>query len=331
MNFEEFLQQRRKWLRAHPEHKDGGETALYRFLKQKHSEALPEILPSEHSNAPHRCHLTEVFLDFLQLSRVWKPNVLVSEGVRHSLKIIFNIWKEEGRMALLPGDVYPAYIELAKEVGIRHMLFSQRDFSVDAIPDLGGEVKLGILLCDPIKPWATGPVSISTLQKLLKLQTKDVQIVLDSAYDFKRNSNSETLALIRSQAPIIRLSSLSKGWLIPLHGGFVVGPTSIMEKWRPYFSNEKSQPEKLKIAYAALTERKEMYETVQQIIFEHQMHGLETLHQLSIPVDSFHQYFAHTPISWKELRDQHKVFGIPASVFGDSYLEKGTIISLLNL
>lgn len=331
MNFEEYNQQRLYWLQAHPNGKDGGETNLYRTLTQKHPEHFPSIAASEDPKAQYRCHLAEVFLDFLRLSPVWKPNVLISHGVRNSLKIILQIWKDEGRTAILPGDVYPVYIELAKEVGIPFKTFEQHHFDPDDLSQLRDSKTYGLLLCDPVKPWATGPISPSVVQKILNKHSKNLQLVLDVAYDFKRNASAELLTQIKGQAPLILLSSISKGWLLPFHSGFVVGPTSIMEQWRPSFTKETIDREKIKISYAALTAHSDRYERVQQTVSEIQQHGIEALQKAGIPLTNFHQYFAVTPLDWEKLRDEHGIMGIPSSIFGSKNMSGGTIISLLKI
>lgn len=329
MDFKQYSEYRNQLLEQNPAIMDGGETNLYRFLKDSHPDELPEIVPSAHKDAEYRCHVADVYLNFLGLSRRWKSQLLISHGVRHSLSIIFKIWASEGRVAYLPSDVYPMYEQLAHEAGLDCISFSQVEWMNKPYELVGQQEKAGVLLCDPIKPWCLGGVAVEQWKSLLN--HKGVEVVLDSAYDIRATLNAEFLTQLRQDAPIVRLSSLSKGWLIPNHAGFVLGPSSIIDKWRPVFIKESIDKHKLRIAYQALTQDSSRYQVVKGLVSKHQKKGLQLLLSHRIPVTCSHHYFAIVPWSWKFLLDNTGILAVPPSVFGMEGFDDQCVVSLLGL
>jgi len=232
----EFLAQREALKRSRPGLIDRAELNLYRSL----GPLFPAIAPSTHREAPYRCHLAERFLAHLELPAEWKARTLVSHGVRRSLRALFGLVK---RVAI-PSDVYPVYLQLAAEAGVQVATY-------ESTQELGlREDCDAVLICEPSKPWGTALTDQQT-DALITWARGGKLIIIDSAYATPPTKNA--LRLLETGHAAL-LCSLSKGWLIPDHGGICIVPEDWMPRARPAFAALPKDEGKLRIAYAALTE-----------------------------------------------------------------------------
>jgi histidinol-phosphate/aromatic aminotransferase/cobyric acid decarboxylase-like protein len=296
MKHEDFLQLRAQLKRERPGLLDCAELNVYRSLRPH----FGAIAPSTHAEAPYRCHLAERFLAQLHLPAEWKARTHVSHGVRRSLKALFTVFAKEKLRVAVPADVYPVYLQLAAEAGLRVTTFEGAPTALEAL-DV-------VLLCEPSKPWGT------TLDATPWLKWKGL-VVLDSAYATPPTSGA--LRLLHAGRAML-LCSLSKGWLIPDHGGVCIVPPEWFERTRAAFTSLEKDVEKLRVAYAALTEHAQRPLAVAKVLAARarlldELTGARPELRASRCVG----YFATSARSFEELLGLG-VLGVPARVFGST-------------
>jgi histidinol-phosphate/aromatic aminotransferase/cobyric acid decarboxylase-like protein len=278
---------------------DRAELNLYRSLGPH----FPVIAPSTHREAPYRCHLAERFLAHLDLPAEWKARTLVSHGVRRSLRALFGLL---GRVAI-PSDVYPVYLQLAAQAGTQVLPYESTQ-----------ELSLGdcdaLLICEPSKPWGTSLTDQQT-DALISWAKPGKLIILDSAYATPPTKNA--LRLLESGHAAL-LCSLSKGWLIPDHGGVCVVPDEWMPRARAAFAALPKDETKLRIAYAALTEFPNRPRDVSAWLAS-AANDLDAwaAQRPELKLNPCVGYFAVSECSFEELLALG-VLGVPAAVFGST-------------
>jgi aspartate/methionine/tyrosine aminotransferase len=305
----EFLAQREALTRSRPELVDRAELNLYRSLGPRFS----VIAPSTHQEAPYRCHLAERFLAHLELPAEWKARTLVSHGVRRSLRALFGLVK---RVAV-PSDVYPVYLQLAADAGVQVTPY-------ESTQELGLRDDCdSVLICEPSKPWGTALTDQQT-DALITWARNRKLIIIDSAYATPPTKNA--LRLLESGHAAL-LCSLSKGWLIPDHGGLCIVPEDWMSRARPAFAALPKDEAKLRIAYAALTEfpnrPREVTESLRAAAQALDAWGVQ---RPELKLSPCVGYFAVSERSFDELLELG-VLAVPANVFGSTRV--GSILTCL--
>ncbi|MFT3713311.1 MAG: aminotransferase class I/II-fold pyridoxal phosphate-dependent enzyme [Archangium sp.] len=301
MKHEDFLALRERLKRERPGLIDCAELNVYRSLRPR----FETIAPSSHAEAPYRCHLAERFLAHLQLPADWKARTHVSHGVRRSLKALFAVFAREGLRVGVPSDVYPVYLQLAAEAGLQPRTFegAPQPQELDSLDVL--------LLCEPSKPWGT-TLDASQREQLMKWNGL---VVFDSAYATPPTTGA--LQLLHAGRAMV-LSSLSKGWLIPDHGGVCIVPPQWFERTRAAFTSLEKDTEKLRIAYAALTEHAQRPMEVSRVLAARaRLLDELTSARPELKATKCHGYFATSRRSFDELLGLG-VLGVPASVFGST-------------
>lgn len=309
MKHEDFLALREQLKRERPGLIDCAELNVYRSLRPR----FDAITPSSHAEAPYRCHLAERFLAQLQLPAEWKARTHVSHGVRRSLKALFSVFARDGLRVGVPSDVYPVYLQLAAEAGLQ-----PRTFEGTPTNELEGLDVL--LLCEPSKPWGTS-LDATQRERLMKWNGL---VVFDSAYATPPTSGA--LQLLHAGRATV-LSSLSKGWLLPDHGGVCIVPPQWFERTRSAFTSLEKDTDKLRVAYAALTEHAQRPVEVARVLGARaRMLDELTSARPELKATKCHGYFATSQRSFDELLGLG-VLGVPASVFGSR--QSVTILSSL--
>lgn len=304
MNYEDFVQ-RRSALRAERSSLvDCAETNVYRSL----GTFFPVIAPSMHQEAPYRCHHAERFLAHLGWSAEWKARAQVSHGVRRSLRALFSLLAARGARVGIPSDVYPVYLTLAQEAGVRVQEWKSRE-GLPALDELDA-----LLVCEPLKPWGT---TLSE-QEVLRLEhwideRSERMLLLDSVYATPPTAHAKRLVEHESA---VFLTSLSKAWLLPDHVGLCVVPSRWKDAVRGVFASLPKDEQRLRVGYAALTEHRERPAQVQEKLqlFAQQLDAYTQQHS-ALRAARCVGYFSVSACSFEELLAQG-VLGIPASVFG---------------
>jgi histidinol-phosphate/aromatic aminotransferase/cobyric acid decarboxylase-like protein len=303
---------------------DCGQTNVYRALAQRDPEQFGLIAPSQDPQASYRCHLAEQFRHYLGLDDIaYASRCLISHGVRHSLSLIFSsLAAQTDTTLILPRDVYPVYAQLAQQAGIDfdgyeartglpwHRLNTTRDWT--------------LLVCDPLKPWGSY-LGIQEIDRLVQVAIQQGgTLLIDAAYDIH-------LAPIwrdhlDADAPIAFLASLSKGWLLPGHGGLVVTSDFLANTWREVFQSAEKDLTKFQVAFAALSEHRTRIVQVSKTVGLLRGTLVNAMKDRRIPLSQHAGYFAISPLSCSALWEQG-VLGIPPLVFGSSYT--GSVLSAL--
>lgn len=305
-----FLEQRSELKRTRPELTDRAELNLYRSLGPR----FATITPSTHREAPYRCHLAERFLAHLELPAEWKARTLVSHGVRRSLRALFGLVK---RVAV-PTDVYPVYLELAADAGVEVVPWEAAN-GLSLRDDCEA-----LLICEPSKPWGTALTDAQTDELISWAQRAGKLIILDSAYATPPPANA--LRLLQSGHAAL-LCSLSKGWLIPDHGGICIVPEEWMSRARAAFAALPKDETKLRIAYAALTEfASRPREVTSMLTASARELDAWSAANPELQVRPCVGYFAVSALPFTQLLERG-VIGVPASVFGSQRV--ATVITSL--
>ncbi|MBL8915216.1 MAG: aminotransferase class I/II-fold pyridoxal phosphate-dependent enzyme [Archangium sp.] len=313
MTHEEFLELRERLRTSRPGLIDCAQLNVYRSLAAR----FPAIAPSEHKEAPYRCHLAERFLAHLQLPAEWKSRTHVTHGVRRSLAALFQVFARDGVRVAIPADVYPVYVQLARDSGVRFTTFTKFPSELEACD--------AVLFCEPAKPWGS-TLNADQLARLLAWsRAKRGLVLLDSAYATPPTSGA--MQLVHEGAAML-LASLSKGWLIPDHGGICITPPGEwFERTRATFTALPKDAQKLRIAFAALTEHAQRPTQVGEALSARArvLDELTTMRP-ELNTTRVQGYFAVSTRSFDELLGLG-VLGVPASVFGST--ERLTILSSL--
>lgn len=328
LRFAEYEQQRRAMLALAPPHLlDGGETNLYRTLARHDPQRFGPVAPSADPKSGYRCHVAEAFLDRLG----WDPAAfasrsLVSQGVRHSLALIFGWAATERVTAVLPSDVYPVYEALAAESGVVFSSYEARR----GLPwaHLESHRHWGLLVCDPLKPWG-GALSAPEWRRLLALaHATQSQVWVDGAYSLMPSAPVRASLTRTPDAPLAFLGSLSKGWLTPGCAGVVISSPALANQWRSAFQGAPKQEGRLREALACLTRYSARPDRVEAVV-THARHALlDRLKERGIPAVAPGQgYFVVSPMAPADVW-RRGVLPIPGSVFGSSAANLSVISAL---
>jgi aspartate/methionine/tyrosine aminotransferase len=325
MNYRAFLEYRCGMRAEQPHLLDLGELNLWRVLNH--------LVPSPRGMSPvhhHRCHLAEVWADVFGTSAASSKCALVSQGVRSSLSLIFQVLRDLAADVWLPADVYPVYGELATAANLPHCVFP-------TIPELtlpeDGDC---LLLPNPLKPLGRWLYSSEVAVLLAWLQAKPQRrLLLDVVYTFGNGWHETTRALLDSGQCIL-LHSLSKGWLRPQVFGVALVPEADRKAFAPLFQENPMPQKNLQEAAWLLTDRRCLPEVVASELKQMQIRLLEKLRPelATALVQRFDGgtsgYLVAVPWSAEELRANEGILAIPATVFGSARQDWSVLSMLLN-
>jgi histidinol-phosphate/aromatic aminotransferase/cobyric acid decarboxylase-like protein len=298
---------------------DAGITDLYGVMARLDPVRFGPMAPSNHRQAPYRCHLAEAFLDYLHLAPAdFKPHALISQGVRHSLSLVLQARPHSTWW--LPGDVYPVYAQLAAQADVAPLAYAART----GLPWAALHATRGwtLLVCNPLKPWSTR-LPAEDWEALVEVAKRQKGVVLvDAAYDLDQLQRFPS----HVDNPVAFLGSLSKGWLLPYRGGLVLAGADLAAAWRPVFSAASKDEQRTREAFAAITAHVHRPSQVQMTVEASRARLLEALVQRQVPIDHAEGYWVSSPMTHEELLTRG-VLSIPPSVFTSAW--SGSVLSSL--
>ena len=329
MNFSAFKLWREEALRADPGLLDCAETNLYRALAP-----LQPAAPTCDLNRPvHRCDLARAWLRRYGFSETESRNALVSGGVRHALSLIFPHLSKSGALLWLPEDVYPVYLELARQAEIEPRLFPTLPKPVlpQDTPLVGTAEYL--LIANPWKPlgrYLTGD-ECTALENWLAA-APERRLLIDCVYDLGSTFHWTTLKLGETGRAIL-LHSVAKGWLWPRTFGVALVGSGDRQLESIFRENSPAQ-EQLLLADKLLSNAGDVPGKVTAALkarkgeFMAAMPSTVRAHLL-IDADSLADggYFFPVRIPQTELVRKHRILALPASVFGGDW--NGSILTSL--
>jgi len=327
MQFKEFLTFREQILKENPKILDMGET----YLKKSLYSLCPKIDIDNHQKI-HRCHLSENWLSLFDCPQHWKNRLLISEGIRHSLKLIFPILAEQNYTVYIPKDVYPVYSQLAQASGLQPQFFET--IPIPILPKIKDTYNKEVLLLpNPLKPLGRLLYNheITALKQWLAAGEQR-RLIVDAVYTFENKLSASSIDLFQTNQVII-LHSLSKGWVAPQILGVALFPEVDMQIFGQVFRDNSPSNFNLFIARELLNNYSEFPLTVHKVLLGKWESTMQVIQDNSLTKmlsisPEFQGYLTITPISSKLLLQEFNILAIPASVFG-SDKENWSIISTL--
>lgn len=154
------------------------------------------------------------------------PSYIYSSGVRHSLKQIFSLLKQDGQALTLPADVYPVYQMMARDAGLKY-----ETYSTIASFDIETSFRTNcVLLTAPLMPLGRDLTTDEVRKLILWLKNNTQrQVIIDRVYDYTCNNIVQELI---SQCPeqVTVCYSLAKTLLSPGEMGLTLVPASIRSR-----------------------------------------------------------------------------------------------------
>ena len=293
------------------------------FTETRLAKALGPMLRSPGSfdlpSQGHRCHVAEHWLECFGLPSTWRRRALVTQGVRHSLECLFKLWATQGLRVLVPGDVYPVYLELARNAHCRvetYATFPRAQFE-------GLESTDVVLVTNPVKTRG-GELDAREQADLHRWLRGGCQrrVVIDAVYLFDTRLSDATTALYATEQAIV-LHSLSKGWASPLLAGVALVPPSDVDMLTSTVKELDIDRNGLRLAQALLDQ-----DCTRPFVLRERLTGLASTLQTSLsefglstplnrdPSSGEGQYLFVLEQSWREVFGQHGILTLPLSVFG---------------
>lgn len=321
MNFKEFLEYKKNMVS--PYLRDFSETNLYAYYANKFV-VSGEVGEGHKNGNIHRCHLVEDWLSYFSLPQDLKKHIGVSNGVRHSLDLLFEFYKE--KKFLLPVDVYPVYLEKANIAAVEYDTFSTLvDGWVDGAIQRSGDI---LLLTDPLKPLGREISSLEwgLIKSWLDADSKRI-LIIDAVYNLDNSFKKEIMDLYFNNN-VIMLHSLSKAWLLPQRFGVALFPQNKDGNvLRELFKNNEKNDMHLKEAYLALNKFKSNPEFIKEDILKLIDNASS---ELGIALEQNKQnpsYLFYSKLGHNFWLDKG-ILTVPESVFGGG--GSGSIISVLH-
>lgn len=328
MNFAAFQLWREQCLRSNPDALDCAETNLYRSL------ALLQPKPNENgADRPiHRCDLARAWLTRYGFPESDSRRALVCRGVRHALSLIFNEMAQDKARLWMPGDVYPAYLDLARAAGITPQTF--QTLPQPEIPQTRNDGYTEYLLvANPWKPLGRFLADQECNALMDWLDTSPNRYVLvDCVYDLDVPFHVTTWKLMQTGRAIL-FHSITKGWLWPKTFG-----VALLCEARPQlesaFRNDPPTQDQLRLAEKLFSHDVKLPGQIATALANRKQRllaGLPTSVAKSLLIDPVDQtpgcYFFPVGFQTKELLLQHGIIAIPASAFGADWA--GSILTSL--
>jgi histidinol-phosphate/aromatic aminotransferase/cobyric acid decarboxylase-like protein len=313
-NFAEFNILRPELMNGRLRLHDLAETRFARAVAQVFAGDTELIVPAK----GHRCHVAEHWLACFGLPADWKPRALVTQGVRQSLECLFAFWAREGKRVLLPADIYPVYLALARAADCNFKTYAtwpQATFEGLDEADV-------ILAASPMKPRGD-ELSAEEKQLLREWLKGDRQrrLVIDAVYTFDHHLSPSTRVLINTEQVVV-LHSLSKGWAEPLAAGIALVPAQDVPNLTPLFRALQVDSDRLAFGQALLEQDRMGPELLRRHLAQLQAHLATTLASRMLPdaipsrATNPGQYLFVLEQDWRSLLQSHHVLAMPLSVFG---------------
>ena len=317
MNFSAFQLWREQSLITNPELLDCAETNLYRSLAPL--QPKPDVSHTDHS--VHRCDLARAWLARYGFSTNDSRRTLVCRGVRHALALIFQELARDDATLWIPGDVYPVYLELARDAGIEPRSFVT--LPEPKIPTTHGNGSAEyLLITNPLKPLGRflTDEECTTLTDWLDASPHR-HLLMDCVYDLGAPFHATTQRL-QGTGRAILLHSVTKGWLWPKTFGVALLGEG-QSQFESAFRNDSPAPDQLRLAQQFLSTDTNC---PSQVIAALQSRAQKMFAMLPDSVRkslvlepaslSPSCYFFPVGIQAEELSRLHRLLAIPSSVFG---------------
>jgi aspartate/methionine/tyrosine aminotransferase len=328
VNFSEFKLWREKCLRADPGLLNCAETNLYRALAL----LQPKSTISDPDRPVHRCDLARAWLRRYDFEEKESRRALICKGVRHALGLIFRELAESGAEIWIPGDVYPVYLQLARDAGIEPLQFTTMPEL--KLPCTHAEGRLAyMLVTNPWKPLGRFLTDAESQSLTAWLNaTPGRHLLLDCVYDFGVPFHSTTRRLWDTGRTIL-LHSITKGWLWPKTFG-----VALIDKEHTHlesvFRREPPSPEHLALAENLFSDDAAVPSQIVSALGTRKNNLLN-----SLPASTRSRllldpgclapgcYFFSVGIRHEELLRQHRILAVPASAFGADW--EGSVLTSL--
>jgi hypothetical protein len=232
-------------------------------------------------------------------------SVRLSTGVRPLLAQLFGSFAESGRRVLAPEDVYPVYLQLAKEAGVALSTFPTVPHP--ALPPIGVDRRGEVLLVpEPLVPLGRGlnDLEVTHIQSWLE-QDHERLLILDCVYTFSEGFTKAAEAFLAGGRTVL-LHSLAKGFLAPDVAGFAIGPAAVIDKCVHQIGDEART-----MAVHLLREASDL---PQQLALEFSRRWSILNRTLDLPAPDI-GYFAVVPTAFDTLLARGQL-AVPGSVFG---------------
>lgn len=256
--------------------------------------------------------------------KVDSERFVLGVGVRDLLRALFESLASNERTFWLPRDVYPIYWKLAKE---------QRLDSYTTIPDLDLSflARTGpydcVLLPSPLSPKGRrlSASESNTLAEWLN-DSANRQVILDRVYDYSIPICKDRHRELVAHERCCSIFSTSKAWLLPQAAGVAIVSAPLRADVQKHATppNQFQQAIALErlLSEADLPTRLQRRFDQQWLKLQPQIQRIEAEWK---PPETGYFSIVATPSS--QLWDEHRVVGVPASVFGSA--ENVSIITCL--
>jgi DNA-binding transcriptional MocR family regulator len=266
----------------------------------------------------HRCDLARLWCEVRGLSSR-SMRVLICEGVRHGLGLIFKVLAQAKQRVALPRDVYPVYWRIASEAGLEAIgVETFPCFELQAILDASANSGTSIVMLPfPLKLQGRRWTEEEVDQALTWLREEPQRrLILDGVYSFGLSLDRLTNRLLETDQ-VIYLDSVSKGWLHELVLGAAIVPERDLDVYADNFR-------RLQLSQANLFRARQLLSGFQHFPgqltdeIETKRHRLlELLRGTGMRVLPAGQgYFLAIEGSAPLLLEEHCLLTMPASVFG---------------
>ena len=329
LNFAQFMAQLPKLQAQYPLAADCTRTRLHGGPPLRlHAEASQRLRLPERG---HRCHIAQAWLQRLAPLQLLPQQVLVSQGVRHSLALLMAHWAGLGWRVAIPADVYPVYAQLSADAGLKFGPYPLHP-SLQSVDWRDADA---LLVTNPVKPRG----DVLDARELAHItdwlaQSAHRRVVVDAVYDLQPGLHASSRALWATGQAIV-LHSLSKAWLSPLLAGVAVVPASDAALLAPLFRDQAIDRQRLAQAEAWLQQQPDFPAQVgdafdgarTRLAQQLQSQGLMPLQGTSERVSG---YLLRVACS-VEAGAQAGFLGLPGSAFGDTQpLSPITVFSALH-
>ncbi len=232
-------------------------------------------------------------------------SVRLSTGVRPLLGRLFERFAGGGRQVFAPQDVYPVYLDLARQAGVALSIFPT--VPRPALPPVGvGGGRQALLMPEPLVPLGRGLDESETahIQSWLD-EDRERLLILDCVYTFGERFTKTAEAFLAGGQTIL-LHSLAKGFLTPDVAGFALGPASVLKALVDDIGDDARR--------AAVHVLREASDLPQRLASEFSRRWSALRRTVDVPAPST-GYFSVVPVEFKALLAR-KQLAVPGSVFG---------------
>lgn len=277
------------------------------------------------------------FLDKYKLQTTFSSSLVTtgpkhsipSIGVRSSLRAILSYLKEvqPDVKAIIPYDVYPVYHRITREI----MPFTTYQ-STGNIATWRHALKTSdqlapnvLLVVNPASP--SGKYLTNSHMNILERWMKNPNnwIVVDAVYNYTNNLSRE----LRGPR-VFWCTSMSKTYLTPEHNGIIsIEDEQVIKDLGSFVEPPIETSDNI-------INNNPLLPAQQQLLFDARWQSLQRRYPFLIETTPDNGYMHIVNIPFKILLDQHKIIGVPSSVFGSQYpteldfSDKTTVITCLN-